>query len=164
MKRLILIRHAKSSWASHSLHDHDRPLNARGRDACIRVAGWLEGQGLRPDEVLCSTALRCQETYARISAAMGLDVEAEPCRALYHASAPEMLAVLRAAQGQTVMMLGHNPGIADFAARLHAIPPENADFARYPTAATTLIGFDVRGWSALRFGMGESLGFGVWPR
>ncbi|MGR3493424.1 MAG: SixA phosphatase family protein, partial [Shimia sp.] len=49
MNRLILMRHAKSSWDHPDLTDHDRPLNERGREAAVRVGGWLRDQGWLPD-------------------------------------------------------------------------------------------------------------------
>ncbi len=60
--RLILMRHAKSSWANVSQADFDRPLNERGRQAAPLMGRWLDEQGLIPDLILCSTARRTQET------------------------------------------------------------------------------------------------------
>ncbi|MEM9715268.1 MAG: histidine phosphatase family protein [Pseudomonadota bacterium] len=164
MKRLILIRHAKSSWDFGGLSDHERPLNPRGQEACSRIAGWLQKNDYRPDEVLCSTATRCRETYDRIAAKMGLDVPISHLQNLYHASAESLLACLRSAEGETVMMLAHNPGIGDFAALIHAHPlPQTQQFALYPTAATTVMDFDIADWTEAAWDTGKGLGF-VIPR
>ncbi|OYX25664.1 MAG: phosphoglycerate mutase [Rhodobacterales bacterium 32-66-7] len=83
--------------------------------------------------------------------------------ALYHAGPDVMLAVLRHAKAETVMMIGHNPGIAEFAARLVAHPPANPEFARYPTGATLVAEFDVADWAKVEFGTGVVVDF-VIPR
>jgi phosphohistidine phosphatase len=74
-----------------------------------------------------------------------------------------MLAVLRHARGDTVMMIGHNPGIAEFAGRIVAQAPLNTEFARYPTGATTVIDFAVTDWADVAWGAGSTLDFIV-PR
>ena len=83
--------------------------------------------------------------------------------ALYHAGPDVMMAVLRHARAEVVMMIGHNPGIAEFAARLIAHPPANPEFARYPTGATLVADFDVEGWSDVVLGQGVAVDF-VIPR
>ena len=60
--QLLLLRHAKSSWRQADLEDHQRPLNKRGLAAAKRMGLYLAEAGLRPDRVLCSTALRTRET------------------------------------------------------------------------------------------------------
>ena len=67
MKRLILMRHAKSDWGDPMLPDHDRPLNKRGRRAASALGHWMREAGLRPDQILCSSATRTQETCARLA-------------------------------------------------------------------------------------------------
>ena len=62
MKRVWLLRHAKSSWDDELLGDHERPLAPRGRKAAARIARWAAANGLRPDLVLCSTAVRARAT------------------------------------------------------------------------------------------------------
>ena len=62
--RLILIRHAKSSWANPGQGDHARPLNPRGRRAATAIGGWLADKGYVPDLILCSDAQRTRETTA----------------------------------------------------------------------------------------------------
>ena len=159
MKRLILMRHAKSDWADPSLPDHDRPLNKRGRRAATALGHWLRAAGLHPDQALCSSAARTQETCARL--ALPFDPERHP--ALYLAEAPDMLRTLRAAQGDTVLMIGHNPGIAELAAHLVATPPAHGRFEDYPTGATLVAEFDIDTWRDLQPGTGRAQHF-VIPR
>jgi phosphohistidine phosphatase len=162
-KRLILTRHAKSSWDDQSLPDHDRPLNPRGRAAAADLGTWLASRGYIPAEVLCSDTLRTRQTWDGIAPALPGAPELLLKPALYNAGPDVMLAVLRHARADCVMMIGHNPGIAEFAHRLVTAPPPSADFARYPTGATLVADFDVPGWAEAGFGMAVPLDFIV-PR
>lgn len=153
-KRLILTRHAKSSWDDPLTPDHDRPLNDRGKAAAADLGQWLASRDYIPDEVLCSDALRTRKTWSGIAPALPGDVILELKPALYHAGPDVMLAVLRKARGDTVMMIGHNPGIADFAARILARAPLNPEFSRYPTGATLVADFAVQDWADINWGMG----------
>jgi phosphohistidine phosphatase len=163
MKRLILTRHAKSSWDDPLTPDHDRPLNERGKAAAADLGQWLASRGYVPDEVLCSDAVRTRKTFSGIAPALPGTPVLELKPALYHAGPDVMMAVLRHAKADTVMMIGHNPGIAEFAARLVAHPPSNAEFARYPTGATLVVEFDVEDWTHVTFGAGVTVDFVV-PR
>jgi len=159
-RRLILTRHAKSAWDDPALDDHDRPLNGRGRRAARELGDWLASRGYLPEEVLCSSALRTRETWATVAAT---PLEVIPALRilpdLYHASADRMLALLQRAEADTVMMIGHNPGIAELASLLPATPPAHADFRRYPTAATLVVDFQGPGWADIRPGAGSVLDF-----
>jgi len=159
MKRLILMRHAKSDWGDPMLPDHDRPLNKRGRRAASALGHWLRDTGHLPDEILCSTAARAQETLARLALAPAPAL-LDP---LYLAEPTEMLTILRKAHGDTVLMIGHNPGIAEFAASLVATPPAHDRFDDYPTGATLVAGFDTGNWRDLAPGTGRVQHF-VIPR
>lgn len=154
MKRLILTRHAKSSWDDPLTPDHDRPLNERGKAAAADLGHWLASRGYVPDEVLCSDALRTRRTFSGLAPALPATPVLELKPALYHAGPDVMLAVLRHAKGDVVMMIGHNPGIAEFAARLVATPPRNAEFAKYPTGATLVADFNIETWQDVTFGSG----------
>jgi len=159
-RRLILTRHAKSAWDDPSKLDHERPLNRRGRRAALELGEWLHSRGYEPDEVLCSTAQRTRETWTTAAAApLEVTPKVSYVDALYHASPDTMLAVLRAATGDCVMMIGHNPGIAAFAALLPAQLPHDPDFLRYPTAATLVVDFDAGSWGGIEPGRGSVLDF-----
>lgn len=158
MKTLILMRHAKSDWSTGQ-PDIERPLNARGQRSALALGDWLRAQGHLPDEILCSSSQRTQETCD------GLKLSMTPTlmRRLYHAEAAEMADVLRWATGDQVLMLGHNPGIAEFAFRLCDDIPAHPDFARYPTCATLVIRFDIDTWQELEMESGTVIDFAV-PR
>jgi phosphohistidine phosphatase len=161
--RLILTRHAKSSWDDPTVADHDRPLNARGIRSAGLIGGWLASRGDVPGEVLCSDALRTRETWDHIAPHLGGAPALTLKPALYHAGPDVMLAVLRHATQPVVMMLGHNPGIAEFAARLLAHAPADPEFQRYPTGATLVATFEEADWADVGFGSGAALDF-VTPR
>ncbi len=151
-KRLILIRHAKSSWDNADMPDHERPLNKRGRNAAAELGGWLASRGYLPDEVISSDSARTRETWEEIAAALPATPEPRFTPKLYQAAADTMLAVLRHASGDTVLMLGHNPGIAEFAHRLVARAPLNPEFQKFPTAATLVAEFPIAVWSEAAWG------------
>lgn len=158
--RLILTRHAKSSWDDPAQPDQDRPLNDRGRRASLALGDWLASRGYEPEEVLCSSAQRTRETWEGVALAA---LEVRPLvryeAGLYQASAEKMLAILRTASAPTVMMLGHNPGIAELAAMLCARPPMDPDFRRYPTAATLVVDFQTDSWADVGPGEGSVMDF-----
>ena len=163
MKRLILTRHAKSAWDDPLTPDHDRPLNDRGKAAAADLGQWLASRGYVPGEVLCSDAVRTRKTWSGIAPALPGTPVLELKPALYHAGPDVMLAVLRHAVHDTVMIIGHNPGIGEFATRLVAHPPLNAEFARYPTGATLVVDFNIETWADAGFGSGAAVDF-VIPR
>lgn len=162
--RLILTRHAKSSWDDPLRDDIDRSLNARGQRDADRVGHWLSAKGYHPAQAMISAARRTQETWSRIqeTASMG-DTTCALHQGLYLASSDRILQHLRNASGQTVILIAHNPGIGDFASRFTATPPAHADFARYPTCATTVFDVAADSWSQIRFGQNTVLDFCI-PR
>lgn len=162
MRRLILIRHAKSDWDDPLLTDHQRVLANRGRDAAPKIGAWLAAQGVAPDQVLCSDATRTQETWGLIAPFLG-DVAPTLTSALYHAGPDVILSQLRRATGQTVVVLGHNPGLGEFAGMLVKSPPDHPDFDRYPTAATLIADLPVEHWYDVGYRMALPVAFTV-PR
>ncbi len=157
--KLILTRHAKSAWDDPLIADHDRPLNRRGRLAAMELGQWLASRGYIPDTILCSDALRTRETWEIVSASLPAALAAEMKPSLYHASPDTMLAILQNSKAGTVMILGHNPGIAALAALLPAIPPADPEFERFPTAATLVAEFAVPVWADISTGSAQVLDF-----
>jgi phosphohistidine phosphatase len=119
----------------------------------------LASRGDVPGKVLVSDALRTRQTWDGIAPAMGGDVVVELKPALYHAGVDVMLAVLKKAKADVVMMIGHNPGIAEFAAKLVAQAPLNSEFNRYPTGATLVVDFNTESWDQIDFGQGAVVDF-----
>ena len=166
MRRVYLLRHAKSSWKDRSLADRDRPLAGRGKRAAKAVAGHIEAERIRPDLVLCSPARRSRETLERVEPAFGDPVETRFEEALYGASEGELLTCLRALPPEldSVMIVGHNPGLEDVALALASEGAERARMGeKYSTAALATIDLPVNDWSAIERASGELVAY-VRPR
>ena len=158
--RFVLTRHAKSDWDNPLETDHQRQLNARGKRAAPLIGRWLAQKGYLPQEALVSDASRTRETFALLSADWPiLPVRFEP--ALYHACPDVMLRALRMAKAPTVIMIGHNPGIAALAAMLLRRPFPHPAFSRYPTCATLVAEFDAQDWANVQYDTGTALDFVV---
>ncbi|WP_370400340.1 SixA phosphatase family protein [Sulfitobacter sp. JB4-11] len=149
MKRLILMRHAKSDWSGALTSDHDRPLNGRGRRSAAALGDWLRSENLIPDEVLCSSAMRTRETFVRLDLPQAIPAHFE--RGLYLASEDQILDRLQRATGDVVLMIGHNPGIAFCAQGIVASHPDHPQFNKYPTGATLVADFDIAHWADARW-------------
>ena len=162
--QLILVRHAKSSWRDPALDDHDRPLNGRGRRSATAIGQWLATYDLVPECVLCSDAVRTRETWRFISAELEGAPQADWLNTLYHATPETVLAVLNGLGCESpVLLLGHNPGLAEAAQALAVAAPDHPKFGQYPTAATTVFDIDIKHWSAMTWGKGAVRSFIV-PR
>jgi len=154
MLRLWLLRHAKSAWDDPGLDDFARTLAPRGKKACRRLARHLAERAVRPDLVLCSPASRTRETWERLAKRLGADIEARFDQGLYLAEATSLLATLRAAPTgcRELMLIGHNPGLEDLAARLSGSASGDA-LARlgekYPTGGLAEISFALKRWADL---------------
>lgn len=161
--RLILIRHAKSSWDDPFADDHARVLNARGHVSADAIGRWLLGNGYLPELILCSDSARTRETAERLVADWPQVPRLDVLSRLYHADPDTLLEVLQGAVTTPVAMIAHNPGIGAFATGMVARTPDHARFGDYPTCATAVIDFDVDRWSDIRPGMGRVVDFIV-PR
>jgi phosphohistidine phosphatase len=151
MRRVFLLRHAKSSWKHPELADHDRPLAGRGRRAAKAIAKHMRAREIDPELVLCSTARRARETLERIEPALGRrSVLVE--RELYGASGTELFERLRLVPDEvgSVLLIGHNPGMQELALTLAGPSPELA--GKFPTAALATLTFEGSAWRELGAG------------
>ena len=143
MKTLLVLRHAKSSWNEPGVDDHERSLNARGRRDARRMGDLVREQGLIPDVIISSDALRARLTAEAVAEAAHYAGEIVFDHRLYLASAADIVAVLRTVpetKAETVMIVGHNPGFEQLVAQLTR---EQQDF---PTAALAQIALPVDQW------------------
>lgn len=155
-----LLRHAKSSW-EHLGADHDRPLAPRGERAAAAIGVFMQQEGIAPDMVLCSTARRTRQTLDAIEPYLpdNTDVQFEP--RIYEASALRLLEIIRAADVDEVLVIGHNPGTHSVALALVGSGDSDAMSrlrGKYPTAGLCSIAFD-SDLSRLNAGEGELLRF-----
>lgn len=158
-KRLILMRHAKSSWAVVGQPDHARPLNARGVQAATALGTWLRLHRYEADQALVSTAVRTRDTFAALNTAIVPQFE----DTLYNAGPLAIMAALQRARGECVLVIAHNPGMYEFCARLVPSPPEDPRFGDYPTGATLIADVPIADWAELSFGHAITVDFIV-PR
>jgi phosphohistidine phosphatase len=158
MRRLTLVRHAKSDWSLPGQQDWDRALNRRGQRDAPEMARRLRGRRLKPDRILTSPAVRAVTTATILARELKVDARriAQDER-LYLASAPVMLAVVRELGGDAahLMVFGHNPGITEFANRLSA----GDQIDNLPTCGVFTATFDVGNWDTLEWGCGEDAEF-----
>lgn len=176
MPTLHLLRHAKSSWEAPTRHDHDRPLAPRGVRACAVIADHLRERGIAPDLVLCSTAVRARRTLDGILAGFAAPPRVAYEAAIYDATAAALLDLLDRlpARGQrspdptgndhlgnpdSLMLVGHQPGLGDLALELAASGPRLPDLAaKFPTAALATLELD-RPWPDLEPGCARLAAF-----
>ena len=144
MKRLILVRHAKSSRDDPSLADRERPLNDRGLRDAPKMGARLAKRGIRPDLVLSSPAVRALAT-ARLFA-KELDYDTDDIvvdERLYAATPDALLEVIRTVDDKPkcVMLFGHNPELSELAHEL------SGTIGDLPTCAVVDLSFDIAAWS-----------------
>lgn len=161
--KLIVLRHAKSSWKSPATYDHDRPLAPRGIRSSKIIAEWLVREGHQPAVVFCSTATRTRQTWETMQPHLREPIDVQFIRDLYHARANQIWQIVKTCSLSPLMVIGHNPSIGEFAAKAIADRPTHRDFDRYPTAAISVCKFPVDSWQDIQTGTGTLQGFTV-PR
>lgn len=117
-RRLLILRHAKSSWADSSIDDWERPLNHRGERDAPRVGAFLRRSNLVPDLIVTSDAVRAEATARAAAEAAGYGGTIVLSPELYLATPGAIVDVIRsvsAASARSLMIVGHNPGLEDFA-------------------------------------------------
>lgn len=124
MKTILIMRHAKSDWDSNARTDHERPLNTRGQLDAPRMGALLKEQELVPDWIISSTAVRARQTAQGVIAGSGYENEWEQTPDFYHADPEAYLEKLATLPDELerVMVVGHNPGIAELIEELTGRP------------------------------------------
>tara|TARA_B000000460_G_C21309162_1_gene303577 strand:- start:65 stop:592 length:528 start_codon:yes stop_codon:yes gene_type:complete len=151
MKKLGLLRHAKSDWGDSDKRDFDRGLNDRGRRGGRLMGRYIRENGPEFDLLLASPAERVKATLA--AAQLGLEPVFD--QRLYLASAETIIDVVseKAGDADAVLVAAHNPGLQDMLLSLVAPDRENAHFdeavVKYPTASFALLDLPIDDWGAL---------------
>jgi phosphohistidine phosphatase len=161
VKRLGLMRHAKSDWNDLSARDFDRGLNKRGRAGAALMGQHIADHGVAWDKVVASPAERVKRTLE----ASGLDIPIIFQDNAYMADATTLLGLLATHGGdaQAVLLAAHNPGLQELA--LELVPPEQEDalfdavMAKFPTAAFAVFELDIDDWADVAPGCGRLVHF-----
>ena len=158
-RQLILVRHAKAADPGAQT-DHDRALTDRGHADAKVLGEWFKEQRLRPDLVLCSTAVRTRETWADIVASSGLGALVANDQRIYNASVERLLGVIEeeGAPSHSIALVGHAPGIPGLAATLTEgveADPDGPSFdGDWPTCTAAVLEISVP-WKKLAPGTGR---------
>lgn len=152
MRRLLLLRHAKTE--PHTADDHGRDLTPRGRSDATEMGRYLASSELVPDMALSSTSLRTRETWRLASEAFPQPVAALFDRALYQAGVSTILDLVRQTLPtvRSLLVIGHNPGIAELMGRVATSGDANGLIAlceKVPTSSLAVIDFDEDGWAEI---------------
>jgi len=153
MRRLMLLRHAKTERAEPGGSDRDRKLAPRGRADAPTIGAYMARHGFTPDRALVSTAKRASETWALIEAAFSAPPQVAFEDRLYQAGPEQLLDVIRETSGaRSLAVVGHNPGLHELAVQL--IAAGNVDARQrvsegLPTSALVVIDLAFDDWSQL---------------
>ena len=155
--KLILVRHAKSSWKHSGLDDMERPLNKRGKRDAPAMGELLRKKGVMPDCVISSPARRAAKTAKHIARQVNYPPERIVLdEAVYMASAEELFDIIHrlGKTCETVMIVGHNPAFTGLVKCLSDFRVDNM-----PTCGMAAFAFDVEDWSGIEAGSGKLLFF-----
>lgn len=147
MKKLYLVRHAKSSWKHEGVADMDRPLKGRGVREAYDTSEWLRSQGEKPDHLISSPATRALHTALIFSKTLGLPFnEMEIREEIYNASTKDLRSLVQSLDDahDAVMLFGHNPTITDFVNKCIDHRIDNV-----PTTGVACLNFNVESWAEI---------------
>jgi phosphohistidine phosphatase len=161
MKRLTLLRHAKSSWDEPNLDDFDRPLNDRGWKSARRIGKEMKRRHMRFDLGLASPAARVRETIDGLTETYGepdFAIRFEP--RIYLASVETLLQIVREvpADVKGALLIGHNPGLERLVVELTRDDKDGLRAKvgeKFPTAALAVIELPADDWAEMKPGCGK---------
>jgi phosphohistidine phosphatase len=168
MRRLLLLRHAKTEHDAPSGRDQDRRLDDRGRRDAAEIGGWIGQHPPFPDAVLVSTAVRTRQTWEIAWEAMKHLVpqpRIETLPQLYGADPAQLLQTIHdasAADPQRLMVIGHNPGMHELALALTGsgdAAGRKALAENLPTSGLAIFSFAVDDWADVAFRRGRLVQF-----
>ena len=160
MKRLAVLRNAKSSWDQQQLEDFDRPLSERGRKAARRMGSEFENRGFEFDLVLASSAARVRETIGSLTDKFELRAPVTFDPRIYLASEDRLLAIVRELSESVhrPLIVGHNPGLERLLVELTCDDDEHLRDRmshKFPTGAFALVELPAPSWSKIDPGSGK---------
>lgn len=153
MRRLILLRHAKTERGEPGGRDRDRKLTKRGRADAPLIGAYMAHHGLDPDLVLVSPAVRVQETWALVLPAFAKPPRVVKDERIYNASTERLLAVIAETRSaHSLLVIGHNPSLQDISVQLIATGDVGAReriAEKLPTSGLVVIDFSIDDWARL---------------
>jgi phosphohistidine phosphatase len=153
MRRLLLLRHAKTERAEPGERDRDRRLTKRGRSDAPVIGTYMAHHGFVPDLALISPAARTQETWALIAPAFAKAPRMAKDERIYNATPERLLAAIGETRGaRSLLVIGHNPGLHEVALQLIAagdVEARERVAEKLPTSGLIVIDFSVDEWSNL---------------
>ena len=164
MRRLMLLRHAKTETDAPSGQDHDRRLDDRGRHDAAEMGHWISRNPPFPGLVLVSSAVRARQTWDLAWEEMKDRVpapEVETLDELYGAEPAQLLQIVRMASHsdpKRLMLVGHNPGMHELALMLAGHGDKAARKAledNLPTSGLAILDFDIDDWTDVAFRRGK---------
>lgn len=156
MKKLLIIRHAKSDWGEAGLKDFDRPLNERGKKDALEMGKRLLNKNILPESIVSSPALRAITTCNIITKTLDLENKVSLEQKIYDAPCSELLKIVNDLDNQYdfIALFGHNNGITDLTIYL-----SDADIYDIPTCGMVLIEFPFDDWKMVSKNTGDLLFF-----
>lgn len=170
MKRLTLLRHAKSGWDDPVARDFDRPLNEKGVRAALKMGQKARELGLEIDRLVASPAERVKQTLESFFEGYGEKIEPIWDRRIYLASSATLLEIIHETTDdvEDLLLVGHNPGLEDLILNLVAddgsCPLRDIVETKYPTASLAQMSWDGESWSGLDAGCRVKLDGLIRPR
>ncbi len=166
MKRLVVLRHAKSDWPA-GVADRDRPLGRRGRRDAPAAGLWIAEHVGVPDMVWCSPARRTRETWELLAPHLGGSPDVTFDERIYEADVASLIEVLRETlKGtSTVLLVGHNPGVQELVLTLAEDERDEVQVlaeTKFPTSGVALLAVEGP-WRELTAGSARLTEFAV-PR
>lgn len=156
MKTLYILRHAKSSWSDPDQDDFDRPLNERGQKDAPKMGKRLSKMGVHPDLICSSPAVRASTTARLVADHLDRSGKIREDPKLYHAGEETILELVRSFTDKldAAMVVGHNPGLTEFANELL-----NGGINNIPTTGIVGVKLKVNSWKETAWGCGELIFF-----
>lgn len=160
MKTLLLMRHAKSSWANEGQPDHQRPLNARGQRDAPRMGRWIQQSGYLPQVLLSSDSTRTRETAALLLPELSPAPRFEFLETLYHADVSILVRVAQETDSEvnSLMLLAHNPGMEELISSLRG------RHEALPTSGLAIFELEILGWDTFHAAAPAKLVAEIKPR
>jgi len=154
MRRLMLLRHAKTERAEPGGNDRDRKLIKRGRSDAPVIGAYMAHHGLVPDLALVSPAARALETWTLIAPAFAKTPRVTKDERIYNASPERLMIVIEQTRGaHSLLVVGHNPSLHDVAMQLIATGDAGTRervSEKLPTSGFVVINFSIDDWSELQ--------------